>query len=170
MSISVGADWDMPSRNRAQIDLRRFPLLRHANRGLALDRFADLTRRGDVAVKGSLKRPQSDGIAIRCTWPELQFFPDILGQLLFGNVGIAIRDRLHARPTRRVAALPGFPRYEALRVRVAVSHSVFLSVLAQIAQASYVLPEIHLTVQPETLLQCIHYRRRQRGNEPTAFP
>src|SRR6516225_4702050 len=127
MSISVGADRDMPRRDRAQIELRRLPhLLRHANRGLALDRFADLARRGDVAFKGGLKRPQSDGIAIRCTWPELQFFPDILGQLLFGNVGIAIRDRLHARPTRRVAALPRFPRrQEAFSVWIAVSHSVF---------------------------------------------
>src|SRR5215469_167046 len=137
MSISVGADRDMPRRDRAQVDLWRLPLLRHPNRGLALDRLADLARRGDVAFKGSLKRPQCDGIAIGCTWPELQFFPDILGQLLFGNVGVAIRDRLHARPARRVAALPGFPRYEALRVRIAVGHSVFLSVLAQIAQASY---------------------------------
>ena len=68
----------------------------------------------DVAFKGSLKRPQCDGIAIGCTWPDLQFFPDILGQLLFGNMGVAVRDRLHARPARRVAALPGFPRYEPL--------------------------------------------------------
>src|SRR6516164_6935090 len=97
MSISVGADWDMPRRDRAQVNLWRLPLLRHANRGLALDRFADLTRRGDVAIKGSLKRPQCDGIAIGCTRPELQFFPDILGQLLLGNVGVAIRDRLHRR-------------------------------------------------------------------------
>src|SRR6516225_4852520 len=134
MSISVGADWDMARRDRAQIELWRFPLLRHANRGLALDRFADLTRGGDVAFKGNLKRPQCDGIAIGCTWPELQFFPDILGQLLFGNVGVAIRDRLHARPARRVAALPGFPRrHEAFSVWTAVSHSVFLSVLAPIA-------------------------------------
>ena len=45
------------------MDLWRLPhLLRHANRGLALDRVADLTRRGDVAFKGSLKRPQCDGI------------------------------------------------------------------------------------------------------------
>src|SRR6516225_2287759 len=136
MSISVGADWDMPRRDRAQIDLWRLPLLRHANRGLALDRFADLTRRGDVAFKGSLKRPQCDGIAIGCTGPELQFFPDILGQLLFGNVGVAVRDRLRARPARRVGALPGFPRYEALRVRNAVSHCVFLTVLAQIDHRS----------------------------------
>src|SRR6516225_11037572 len=100
----------------------------------ALDRFADLTRGGDVAFKGNLKRPQCDGIAIGCTWPELQFFPDALGQLLFGNVGVAIRDRLHARPARRVAALPGFPRrHEAFSVWIAVSHSVFLSVLAPIA-------------------------------------
>src|SRR6516162_5974946 len=138
MSISVGADRDMPRRDRAQIDLRRLPLLRHANRGLALDRFADLTRRGDVAFEGSLKRPQCDGIAIGCAWPELQFFPDILGQLLFGNVGVAIRDRLRARPTGRVAALTRFPRrHEALSVWIAVSHSVILSVLAPIAQASY---------------------------------
>src|SRR6516162_3470681 len=138
MSISVGANWDMPRRDRAQIELWRFPLLRHTNRGLALDRFADLARRGDVAFKGSLKRPQGDGIAIGCTWPELQFFPDILGQLLFGNVSVAIRDRLHARPARRVAALPGFPRHQALGVRIAVGHSVFLSLLAQIARISYV--------------------------------
>ena len=53
----------MPRRDRAQMDLWRLPhLLRHANRGLALDRVADLTRRGDVAFKGSLKRPQCDGI------------------------------------------------------------------------------------------------------------
>src|SRR6516164_10141484 len=137
MSISVGADRDMPRRDRAQIELRRLPhLLRHANRGLALDRFADLARRVDVALKGGLKRPQCDGIAIRRTWPELQFFPDILGQLLFGNVGVAIRDRLRARPARRVAALTGFPRYEALRVRAAVSHCVFLTVLAQIDHRS----------------------------------
>src|SRR6516225_2673918 len=77
-----------------------------------------------------------DGIAIGCTWPELQFFPDILGQLLLGNVGVAVRDRLRARPARRVAALPGFPRYEALRVRNAVSHCVFLTVLAQIDHRS----------------------------------
>src|SRR6516164_7874698 len=112
----------MPRRDRAQIDLWRLPhLLRHANRGLALDRFTDLTRRGDVAFKGSLKRPQCNGIAIGCTWPELKFFPDILGQLLFGNVGVPVRDRLRARPARRIAALPRFPRYEALRVRIAVS-------------------------------------------------
>ena len=48
---------DMTRRDRTQIDLWRLPLLRHTNRGLALDRFADLTRRGDVAFKGSLKRP-----------------------------------------------------------------------------------------------------------------
>src|SRR5215472_10563645 len=121
----------MTRGDRTQIDLWRFPLLRHTNRGLALDRFADLARRGDVA--GSLKRPQCDGIAIGCTWPELQFFPDILGQLLFGNVGVAIRDRLHARPARQVAALTGLPRrQEALSVWIAVSHSVFLSVIAPI--------------------------------------
>jgi hypothetical protein len=44
MSISVGTDRDMPRRDRAQVELRRLPLLRNANRGLALDRFADLTR------------------------------------------------------------------------------------------------------------------------------
>ena len=60
----VGADWDMQRRDRAQIDLWPFPLLGHTNRGLALNRLADLTRRGDVAFKGSLKRPQCDGIAI----------------------------------------------------------------------------------------------------------
>src|SRR6516164_11092135 len=154
MSISVWADWDMPRRDRAQIELRRIPVLRHANGGLALDRFADLTRRGNVAFKGSLKRPPCDGIAIGCTWPELQLFSDILGQLLFGNVGVAVRDRLHARPARRVAALPGFPRDEAFRVRIAVSHYVFLSLLPPIAQASYFLHEIHVAAQRKTLLQC----------------
>ena len=47
-------------------------------------------------------------------------------------MGVAVRDRLHARPARRVAALPWFPRY--VGVRIAVSHCVFLSVLAQIGQ------------------------------------
>jgi len=42
----------MPRRDLAQIELRRLPLLRHANRGLALDRFADLARRGDIAFNG----------------------------------------------------------------------------------------------------------------------
>ena len=51
MSISVGADWDMPRRDRAQIELRRLPLLLCVDRGLALDRFADLTSRARVAVK-----------------------------------------------------------------------------------------------------------------------
>jgi len=63
----------MPRDDAAQIELWRLPLLSHANRSLALDRFSDLTRRNDVAVKGSLKRPQCDGIAIGCTCPELQF-------------------------------------------------------------------------------------------------
>ena len=67
VELSVGADWDMTIRDRAQIELRRLPLLRHANRGLALDRFADLTHGGDVAFKGGVKRPQCDGIAIGCT-------------------------------------------------------------------------------------------------------
>ena len=62
----------MTIRDRAQIELRRLPLLRHANRGLALDRFADLTHGGDVAFKGGLKRPQCDGIAIGCTCPGRQ--------------------------------------------------------------------------------------------------
>ena len=75
-------------RHGAHVELRRLPLLRHANRGLALDRFADLARRSDIPFKGGLKRAQCDGIAIGCTWPELQFFPDILGQLFFGNTCI----------------------------------------------------------------------------------
>ena len=54
------------------------------------------------------------------------------------------------RDARRVAALSGFQRCEALRVRIAVSHSVFLSLIAQIAHASYFLSEIHLAVQRET--------------------
>ena len=65
-------------------------------------------------------------------------------------MGVAVRDRLHARPARRVAALPGFPRHETLRVRIAIGHSVFLSLLAQIAQPSYFLPEIHRAAQRET--------------------
>jgi len=53
---------------------------------------------------------------------------------------------------RRVAALPGLPRrLEAFSVWITVRHSVFLSVLAPIDQASYFLPEIYLTAQPETL-------------------
>ena len=49
--VSVGADLNMPRRDRAQIDLRRLPhLLRYANRGLALDCFADLACRSDVAA------------------------------------------------------------------------------------------------------------------------
>jgi hypothetical protein len=53
---------------------------------VALPSIASRTSRcrGDVAFKGGLKRPQCDGIAIGCARPKLQFFPDILGQLLFG--------------------------------------------------------------------------------------
>jgi len=127
----------MPRDDAAQIELWRLPLLSHANRSLALDRFSDLTRRNDVAVKGSLKRPQCDGIAIGCTCPELQFFLDMRGQFLLGNIGVAIRDGLRARPALAVAALPGFPRrHEGFSVWTVVSHSVFLSVLAPIDHRS----------------------------------
>lgn len=53
--ISVGADWDMPRGDRAQIDLGRLPLLLHTNRGLPLDRFADLASRTRVAGKRRAK-------------------------------------------------------------------------------------------------------------------
>ena len=126
----------MPRDDAAQIELWRLPLLSHANRSLALDRFSDLTRRNDVAVKGSLKRPQCDGIAIGCACPELQFFLD-MRQFLLGNIGVAIRDGLRARPALGVATLPGFRRpHEGFSVWTMVSHSVFLSVLAPIDHRS----------------------------------
>src|SRR5215467_14416081 len=109
----------MPRDDLVESELWRLPLLPHADRGLALDRFPDLTRRNDVAVKGSLKRPQCDGIAIGGTCPELHFFLDMRGQLLLGNIGVAIGDGLYVRPTRWVAALSGSPRYEAPCVRIA---------------------------------------------------
>src|SRR6516164_3647915 len=138
MSISVGADWDMPCRDRAQIDLWRLPLLIRVNRGLALNRFADLTSRARVAVKRRAKLHKRKRIAISRTGFQAELLSNAVGQRHFAHELIAPGYGFAPRPTRRVAALPGFPRrHESFSVWIAVRHSVFLSVLAPIAQASY---------------------------------
>src|SRR5215472_9610112 len=95
--------------NRADIDSDRWPFLVRANCALAFDCLSDLTRCGDVAFKGSVKRLQCDGISVGCTWLEFQFLLDTLGQLHFGDVGVSVRDRLSSRPATRVTTLSGLP-------------------------------------------------------------
>jgi len=83
---------------------------------------------------------------------QAEFLSDVLGQRHFAHELIAPGYGFAPRPTRRVATLPGFPRrHEAFSVWIAVRHSVFLSVLAPIAQTLYFLPEINLPMQPEML-------------------
>ena len=54
----------MPRRDRAQIDLWRLPFLLRVNRGLALNRFADLTSRARIAVKRRAKLHERKRVAI----------------------------------------------------------------------------------------------------------
>jgi len=78
----------MPRRDRAQIELRRLPLLLCVDHGLALDRFADLTSRAPVAVKRRAKLHERKRVAIGRAGFEAELLSDVLGQLLFGNIGV----------------------------------------------------------------------------------
>jgi hypothetical protein len=73
---------------------------------------------------------------------------------------------LHARPTGRVAALSGFPRCEALRVRIAVSHFSVSFTVSTDSPGFVFLPEIDPAVQREMLMS--HGGRCRFGVEATA--